>query len=305
MSIPATCPSCNANYQLADSLRGKKVRCKSCSEIFLVRGTIYTPERDEVEERIRASPRPAARLAEDEDDEDAPRPPLRRRPVKKRRNDSTLPLLIGVCIVLVVLALGLGGVAVWALTRSRQPQPPSVAQPTQPPAPAQNQGDMPPPAFPPEQNPMPAQGPLAARLTNANISGFGAQMKVTVDYRFTSGNPAGRQLYLFIKATKAGGMLQNHYLARLTSIGNQTQGTIQAEGMTFGLENGPFEIWMGEGPPGIGLPMMSSRELTKISNVVTVAGKQLDIPGMPNMPGMRPPGFPGRRPPFGPRGIRG
>src|SRR5690242_4988010 len=37
MPIPATCPSCNTSYQLADTMRGKRVRCKSCSEVFDVR----------------------------------------------------------------------------------------------------------------------------------------------------------------------------------------------------------------------------------------------------------------------------
>jgi hypothetical protein len=122
-------------------------------------------------------------------------------------------------------------------------------------------------------------------------------MQVTVDYRCTSGNPQGRRLLLFIKATKAGGFLQSHYAAELSSIGNQTAGTVTASGMAFGAEHGPFDMWMGEGPPGVGL-LLSDGDLKKISNVVTVASKQFAVPGMPGMPGM-----PGR-PPFGPRGMR-
>jgi predicted Zn finger-like uncharacterized protein len=302
MSVPAICPGCNTSYQLADTMRGKKVRCKSCSEVFVVHGKTLTPDRDEVEERIQASPRPAERVARDEEDEDMERPPLRRRPLKKRSNGAVLPLLIVACIVLGVLALGLGGVAVWALTRSRQPQPAPVAansnqpapvpQPAQAPAPPQNQPGVPPLAVPLVPNPVLAQGPLIAELTNGNISGFGAQMQVTANYRFTSGNPGGRRIFLFIKATKAMGFLQkqNYYVAELRSIGNQTQGTIRAAGMTFGIEHGPFEMWLGEGDPGFG-PLVAEKDLRKISNVVTVAGKQPGIPGMPGMPG---------RPPFGP-----
>lgn len=298
MPIPATCPSCNTSYQLADTMRGKRVRCKSCSEVFDVR--------DEDTMRIQASPRPDTRVAREEDDDDRDRPPVRRRPVKKSRNNSAVPLLIVVCVVLGILVLGVGGIAVWAFARSRQPQPPPevanfnrpapVPQPAQ--APPQNPGGMPPQqAVPPFENPMPAQGPLAAQLTNANISGFGAQIEVTADYRFTSGNPGGRRIVLFIKATKAMGFIQkeNYYVAELHSIGNKTQGTIRAAGMTFGLEQGPFEMWLGEGPGGLG-PLIAEKDLRKISNVVTVAGKQ---PGMPGMPG-----FPGMRPPFGPRGVR-
>lgn len=302
MSIPATCPGCNAYYQLADAMRGKKVRCKSCAEIFVVPGRLQTPDRDEVEERIQDSARPARFVAGDAEDEESERPRFRRRPLKKRSSSAALPLLIAACVVLGVLVLGLGSVAVWAVTRSRQAQFESVPQLAQPPVPPQNQGGVPlPPALPPLQNPMAGNGPLAVKLSNANISGFGAQMQVTVDYHFTSGNPAGRRLVLFIKATKAGGFLQNYYLAELRSIGNRTQGTINAAGMTFGIEHGPFELWMGEAPPGLGLRLLSDRDITKISNVVTVAVKQ---PGLPGIPGMRPPGFPGMRPPIGPRGIR-
>jgi predicted Zn finger-like uncharacterized protein len=315
MSIPATCPGCNADYQLAESMRGKKVRCKSCSEVFVVPSKALVPDRDEDEGRIQSSPRPARRVARDEEDEDRGRPPLRRRPVKKSSNSSALPLIIAACVILAVLVLGLGGVAVWVLMRSRPPQPAPVAsnfnpppafpqpQPVQDPMP-QNPGGMPPqPMVPPGQNPMPANGPIAATLSNANISGFGAQMQVTVDFRFTSGSPQGRRLFLFIKATKAGGMLQNHYVAELKSIGNQMQGTIKAAGMSFGIEHGPFELWMGEGPAGFGPPLLAANDLKQISNVVTVASKQLGVPGMPGMPRM--PGMPGMpRPPIGPRGMR-
>ncbi|HZV07705.1 MAG TPA: MJ0042-type zinc finger domain-containing protein [Gemmataceae bacterium] len=302
MSIPATCPGCNASYQLADSMRGKRVRCKSCSEAFIVRDKFPTPDRYEVEGQIQASPRPAARISRDEKDEDLRRPQPRRRPVKSRGNGAALPLLIGACVLLGVLVLVLGGIAAWVFTRSRPPQPAPIAANTNQPAPApQPVQAPPPPVVPPVQNPMAAGGPLAVQLTNGNISGFGARMQVTVDYRFTSGNPAGRRLYLFIKATKVAGILQNYYVAQLHTIGNQTQGTISAAGMTFGIENGPFEMWMGEGPIGMGMPLVSERELTKISNVITVAVKQPGLPGMPGMPGI--PGMPGR-PPFGPRGTR-
>jgi hypothetical protein len=92
---------------------------------------------------------------------------------------------------------------------------------------------------------------------------------------------------------------QTHYVAEFHNLGNKTQGTLRATGMTFGIENGPFEMWLGEGSPGMMAPLISARDLTKISNVVTVAAKEHAIPGMPNIPGM-----PGRRPPFGPPGMR-
>jgi predicted Zn finger-like uncharacterized protein len=84
MAIPATCPGCNASYQLADTLRGKRVRCKSCSEVFIVGGKPFASDRDENEIRVQTAPRlPAKRVAWEEADEDVERPSLRRRPRKK------------------------------------------------------------------------------------------------------------------------------------------------------------------------------------------------------------------------------
>jgi predicted Zn finger-like uncharacterized protein len=308
MSIATTCPGCSASYQLADTMRGKKVRCKSCSEVFVVRSKTSASDRDEDEERIQTSPRPAKRVAvREEEDEDTERLSPRRRP-RKKHSSAALPLIIFGGIAAGVLILGLGGLAIWALTRLRQPEPAPVAvnsnppmpaaQPVQNPAPQnpappQNQVGAPMPPAPPVNpqipNPAPAQGPLAAELTNGKVSGLGARMQVEVDYRFTSGNPAGKRLVLFIKATKIGGLRQNYYLAELRSIGGQTQGTVRASGLSFGIEHGPFEMWIAEGPPGVGL-LLSDRNVKKISNVVTVAFKQNTLPGM--------------RPPIGPRRIR-
>jgi predicted Zn finger-like uncharacterized protein len=322
MSIATTCPSCDASYQLADTMLGKKVRCKSCSEVFVVRSKRSVPDRDEDEERIQSSSRPARRVVRDEDDEDEGRPDPRRRPRKKSGNSSLVPLIIGGCIAGGALILVLGGIGVWLLMRSPQrpatpvafnPPPLPVAQPPQDPMPQPNQPGMPqPPGFPnfppnngnpnpppmfppgnqPGQNQMPQQGPLAVELTNGKVSGFGARMQVEVDYRFTSGNPAGKRLFLLIKATKAGGLRQSYYIAELKSIGNKTQGTINAAGMSFGIEHGPFELFMGEGAAGIGMPR-SDGDIQKISNVITVATRQ-----------MAPPGPGGMRPPMGPRGPR-
>ncbi len=295
MSITATCPACNTRYQLADTLAGKRVRCKSCSEAFFVRSKT-DPSYDEDEARIQSSPRPVKRAAWDEDDEDTGRRQPSRRPRKRRRDSAMLSLVIGGCIAAGVLVLVLGGLAVWALGRSRQFQQTQlpVAPPNQGWVPPQNQPNFPMPPMVPPADPqaqmLPAQGQLAVELSNGKVSGFGAQMQVEVDYRFTSGNPAGKRLFLMIKATHIGGLRQNFYLAELHTIGGQMQGTVRASGMSFGIEHGPFEMWIGEGPAGGVLPLLSDRDIKKISNVVTVAVKQNTLPGM--------------RPPFGPHGLR-
>lgn len=289
MSISATCPGCNTSYQLTDSMSGKRVRCKSCSDVFVVRAKTVAADRDEDEEGIQANARPTKRVVRYEEDDDMERPQPRRRPRAKRGNTAIVPLLIVGGIVAVVLILILGGVAVWALMRSPQTLSAPVAVSSNPQAnvPQPAPPPMVPPINPPGLPQMPAQGPLAAELKNANISGFGARMEVTADYRITSGNPTGRRLVLMIKPTKTIGLLQNFYLVELHNIAGRTEGKIHASGMTFGIENGPFEMWIGEGPPGF-LKPMSAREIQRISNVVTVAFRQNTMPGM--------------RPPFGPRG---
>jgi predicted Zn finger-like uncharacterized protein len=245
MPIPATCPGCNASYQLADTMLGKKVRCKSCSEVFVVRGKTVAAGRHEDEERIQAVPRPPKRVAAYEEDEAPERLPPRRRPRKKRGNGVVLALVIAGFIAAFMLVLGLGGVAVWAFLRLRQPQPTPVAANSNLPAPVAQPAQAPaPPPMVPLLNPQP-QGPLAVELSNGNVSGFGAHMEVTVDYRFTSGNPAGRRLFLFIKATRAIGLRQNYYVAELRSIGGKTQGSIAASGISFGIEHGPFKCGWG------------------------------------------------------------
>lgn len=195
MSITATCPGCNASYRLADAMLGKKVRCKSCSEGFVVRSKTRVPDRDEDEERIQSSARPARRVVRDEEDEDEGLPPPRRRLRKKSGNPALVPLIIGGCVAGVVLLVVVGVIAVWALREAAHRQVtqvansnlPPVAQPAQNPAPpnqpnmplpganpnfpANNGNPNPPPMFPPGnpgQNPMPANGPLAVELTNTS-----------------------------------------------------------------------------------------------------------------------------------------
>jgi hypothetical protein len=43
MPIYSICPSCNTGYDLADSLRGKRVVCKTCNDSFLVQETLRAP----------------------------------------------------------------------------------------------------------------------------------------------------------------------------------------------------------------------------------------------------------------------
>ena len=100
MAIKTSCPHCSQSYTLTDSQLGKMVRCKSCSETFLVRES--------------AAPRPAAPPRDDEEERPAPRP--------ARAKKGGLPpwlLIVGGCGVLVLLVGCLGvGTIVWFATSS-------------------------------------------------------------------------------------------------------------------------------------------------------------------------------------------
>jgi predicted Zn finger-like uncharacterized protein len=139
MPIPTTCPHCKTAYSLADQLRGKKVRCKVCSQVLLVGSSgpppvpvPQVPEVEPVEDEPAAAPdgirvvarrakrppeseeapmaRVKSRRREEDDDWDEPRP--------RRRRRSNKGLVIGlvaggvglvVVAVAVVLVIVLAG----------------------------------------------------------------------------------------------------------------------------------------------------------------------------------------------------
>jgi hypothetical protein len=128
MPIKTTCPHCDKAYTFVDTLGGKKIRCKSCEEVFRV------PPPNEGDERpaaVRTSPskRRAARLEEgdevedvvaaDDQEDDYDDRPSRRRPARKAKGGIPLwvwlaaggsgGVLLIVLVVVLVLALGGGG----------------------------------------------------------------------------------------------------------------------------------------------------------------------------------------------------
>ncbi|HMF12097.1 MAG TPA: hypothetical protein VKE94_07315, partial [Gemmataceae bacterium] len=119
MAIRVTCPHCDTEFNVADDLRAKKVRCCECEKPVLVAATKPRKaehEEDEREERVQAKPRKPAPVAarsaaaerparrpdkrrdddKDDDDRDAPR---------KKQKKSSKPILIG-AIAGGVLAVG-------------------------------------------------------------------------------------------------------------------------------------------------------------------------------------------------------
>lgn len=101
MAIKTSCPHCSQPYALADTQLGKTVRCKKCSETFIVRDG--------------AAPRPAPAPREGEEERPAPRPAS----VKKGGLPTWL-LIVGGCGTLVLLVGCLGGIGTiaWFATSS-------------------------------------------------------------------------------------------------------------------------------------------------------------------------------------------
>ncbi len=158
--IDAACPACSTSFRLPDTQAGKKVRCKSCQEMFTVPEELEelpviedVPSRskkrlDEVEElpvveeaRPSGSFRPPRRPRED-DREDRPR--VRRRgrheddeddyddPPASGGGGMMMPLVIGGGLLLIVLVIG--GVAL-AVAMSGPSTPPVADGGTKPPDP--------------------------------------------------------------------------------------------------------------------------------------------------------------------------
>jgi hypothetical protein len=117
MAIKTSCPHCEKEYNLADTLSGKMIRCKSCNETFRVGGSAPNGERrssvatapprkrrperspDEVEEVVAAD--------DDYDDYDDPDRPARRRGARSKAKGG-IPLWVwlagggGVALLLIV-----------------------------------------------------------------------------------------------------------------------------------------------------------------------------------------------------------
>ncbi len=165
-----------------------------------------------------------------------------------------LALIVG-GIVAGVLVLGLGFAGIWWIlnkagranaTDTESAAPPALAANPAPPvqsnAPPLFAGNPAPPAAPQPRRHL--DGAQTVQLSNARVSGFGAQMQIEVDYRFHTG-VAGANVYLMVKPTRFG-FRQNLYEVHLNRAIGTSQGTVVASGMTFGIENGPFEVWMEE-----------------------------------------------------------
>src|SRR5262249_58619015 len=98
MSIQMACPGCGASYTLSDELRGKKVRCKKCEEIFAVNGVAKGGLEDLAEPVAKGQPArataPVRRRGEDDNGPTRSATRTAGKPVRRRGEDledDTLP----------------------------------------------------------------------------------------------------------------------------------------------------------------------------------------------------------------------
>jgi len=136
MAIQTSCPNCEATYTLADTQRGKKVRCRKCSEIFTVGGAKDADAPEPVvaksgkdlrkpKDALQSSPRPPAkstpppktkpaakrarRRDDDDDDDDDDRSDEKPSVKKKAKSSTPMVLMVVGGILLVLLLCGGGG----------------------------------------------------------------------------------------------------------------------------------------------------------------------------------------------------
>lgn len=146
MSIDMKCSTCGTAYSLPEAQRGKRVRCRTCAEVFVpggespavvelapaalemmpIEGGAAAPERERRDE-VPALRRP--RIRED-DEQPSSRRGRDRRVVKKYRSSNTF-IVVSVCVAVgVILLILLGGVVGWVAMRRQAP--PAAASQVQP-----------------------------------------------------------------------------------------------------------------------------------------------------------------------------
>ena len=238
MSIPTTCPSCRAEFDVPDRLAGKLIRCKTCREEF------------------RAG-RAVAR--DDYDDEPAPR---------ASGGSSSVVLVLVIVGVLGVGVLSVGGLAVWFLMASKGAPPAAVVTRGRPiPQPAPNSLVLPDHMLPGPKAPafghpeQPADGPILVTLSNPRkMTGPAADRPMyQIDFQWQGQIGNNDHPHLYVKT--AGGIADTI----LRHDRRKGSGTLS---LAFfpGQDPGPgFEVWIARQKLN-----KHNWEYTRLSNVVTV-----------------------------------
>jgi predicted Zn finger-like uncharacterized protein len=125
MAIQTRCPSCSAPYTLADTQAGKRVRCRKCTETFVVEATGAGVQGARARDaappaarRTAVAPRPAA----DRDDDRGPKCGGNPDVKKKGSAMPTVLIILGVVLVLLVMCGGgaVFGVYWWVRSSTQQ-----------------------------------------------------------------------------------------------------------------------------------------------------------------------------------------
>src|SRR4051794_34809137 len=115
MPISMRCPGCQTRFEFADDLDGKRIKCKSCGDIFRVAGPARNARDDDRPRRRRDDDddRPSRSRRRDDSDDELPRRYADEddRPRKKAFNPLLLLIPLGV--------VGLAAVAVVAIVLLR------------------------------------------------------------------------------------------------------------------------------------------------------------------------------------------
>ncbi len=147
MPHTSTCPHCRTAVRIPDELRGRKVRCKSCSETFVVPDDADEPRRGREERRVQTSPKSrlsagGGRGRDDDDDYDDHTARRRERHEPRREQGPPVGLLIGGGAAVFVLLLI--GVVVTIVLVSRDDGQPTTAAAGAAPPPGMAAADNPP-----------------------------------------------------------------------------------------------------------------------------------------------------------------
>jgi HEAT repeat protein/DNA-directed RNA polymerase subunit RPC12/RpoP len=131
MPVQVTCPDCLSTFSVGDNLLGKKIRCRACESIILVKaGAKRPPTAIQEEAPARRPAAPAARRRGEDDEDDRPAP---RRKGPEPSRGLPVGLLVGGGIgLLVFLGLVVGGI--YWMMKSAADVPASASAPV-----AQNQ----------------------------------------------------------------------------------------------------------------------------------------------------------------------
>jgi predicted Zn finger-like uncharacterized protein len=262
MAINVKCPGCGSAYEMDESTSGKKVRCKKCSETFVVKAAasardVAEDESSEAESRRSKSrrtddderPRKRRRYQDDGDnDDDFPR---------RRKRDSSgvpLPLLIVGGVLLGVFLLCLLGVAGWFLL-SKKSEPERAVVPV-----VSSRASSPNPAEPRRST------AVSVVLSNPQHDrAIAGSRFFSVDYRFERGRPALNLHYFLVIKTPHGGHLEMH----LNAVELKDQGTLTGElsrREAGGQSSGPYEFSLEMSTN----PALHAANRERISNAVTL-----------------------------------